>query len=204
MYVLGDVCGYGDTTSVLKFDSTQGTWSQVAPMPEERCDFPACAVGSNIFVFGGWNDRSDIRDSVFKYDTVANEWSTLAPTPHACYDHSVCVLDGLVYIVGVGDLGSGGVLRFDPTSGVWNTLASTANRRDEGASFVLGGCMYAAGGRGTEVDSSVEGYDTESDTWMVVANMLEGRYLCRAAITIGSVGPAEEQDIFDALIAKAL
>jgi hypothetical protein len=65
---------------------------------------------------------------------------------------------------------------------------------------VLGGCLYAAGG---DVDgSNVERYDVVSDTWTKVADMLEGRdHFC--AVTIGSAGPAVEQDLFDSLIAKA-
>jgi N-acetylneuraminic acid mutarotase len=54
MYVLGgSVDGARVTDSVLKFDSTQGTWRQVAPMPEPSNALAACAVGSDIFVFGG-------------------------------------------------------------------------------------------------------------------------------------------------------
>jgi hypothetical protein len=49
--------GYDDVengiATVLKYDSTQGTWTQVAPMPEARYDAAGCAVGSDIFVFGG-------------------------------------------------------------------------------------------------------------------------------------------------------
>jgi hypothetical protein len=61
--------------------------------------------------------------------------------------------------------------------------------------------MYAAGGAGQ--NSSVERYDVTSDTWTAaVTNMLEGRQLFDA-VTIGSAGPAEDQDLFDSLIAKA-
>jgi hypothetical protein len=57
MYVLGGIVGEDEdaTGSVIKFDSAQGTWSHVAPMPEERYAFAACFVGSDIFVFGGVN-----------------------------------------------------------------------------------------------------------------------------------------------------
>jgi hypothetical protein len=48
----------------------------------------------------------------------------------------------------------------------------------------------------------VERYDAASDTWYFVANMLEGRVFF-SAVTIGSASPAEEQDLFDSLIAKA-
>jgi hypothetical protein len=48
----------------------------------------------------------------------------------------------------------------------------------------------------------VERYDVTSDTWTVVADMLQVRYSFRA-VTIGSVGSAEEQNLFDSLITKA-
>jgi hypothetical protein len=166
-------------------------------MPEARCDFAACAVGSDIFVFGGHNAGD--HDSVFKYDTVANEWSTLAPMPYTCADHSASVLDGLVYIMGAG-ASYHDVLRFDPMSNVWSTLAPTAIRRDDGSSFVLGGCLYAVGSG--ICDATAERYDVASNSWTAVADMLEGRTSC-GAVTIGSAGPAEEQDLFDSLIAKA-
>jgi hypothetical protein len=199
MYVLG---GYdGDVAgSALKFDSAQGTWSQVAPMPVAIYDSAACAIGSDIFIFGGYcNALGGDQDSTFKYDTVADAWSTLAPMPHASSDHRVSVLDGLVYIVGVGD--GSNVLRFDPASDVWSTLAPTLNNRGQCCSFVLGGCLYAAGGEGIDA-LSVERYDVTTDTWEAVADMLEAR-TGFSAVTIGYTGPAEEQDLFDSLIAKA-
>jgi hypothetical protein len=67
---------------------------------------------------------------------------------------------------------------------------------------VLGGILYAAGGRAHSEISSVECHDVATDTWTSVADMLEGRSLFNA-VTIESAGPAEEQDLFDTLIAKA-
>jgi transcription termination factor Rho len=64
---------------------------------------------------------------------------------------------------------------------------------------VLGGCLYAAGG---QLDAlSVERYDTTTNTWTAVEDMLDERRSF-GAVTIGSPGPAEEQDLFDSLIAK--
>jgi hypothetical protein len=61
--------------------------------------------------------------------------------------------------------------------------------------------MHVAGGNGNH--TSVERYDAGTDTWTAVADMLEGRRL-HAAVTIPGAGPAEEQNLFDVLIAKAL
>jgi outer membrane protein assembly factor BamB len=185
---------------VLKFDSTQGTWSEVTPMPAASYIFAACAVGSDIYVFGGCDERHRAQTSVFKFDTEADKWTTLAPMSRASSGHTATVMDGLVYIVGVGN-SERAVLCFDPLSGAWNTLESTSSSsRKFGASFVANGCLYVAGGAGR--NSSVERYDVASDTWTAVADMLEGRRYF-SAITIGSAGPAEVQDLFDSLIAKA-
>jgi hypothetical protein len=48
----------------------------------------------------------------------------------------------------------------------------------------------------------VERYDVDTDTWTAVANMLEERRASCSA-TIGSAGPAEEEDLFERLIATA-
>jgi hypothetical protein len=93
------------------------------------------------------------------------------------------------------------LLRFDPVLGVCTTLAPTLSNRKSGASFVLGGYLYAVGG--IENDASAERYDVATNTWTdIVANMLESRS-CFCAFTIGSSGPAGEQDLFDSLITKA-
>jgi hypothetical protein len=108
------------------------------------------------------------------------------------------LLGGLVYIVGAGTVGRE-FLRFDPASAVWSTLAPTSFRRRFGASFVVGGSLHAVGGR--DSSSSVERYDVSNNTWvaMALANTLENRSSFGAVI-IKSVGPAEEQDLFDSLV----
>jgi hypothetical protein len=205
MYVLGGMVNSLSTASVLKFDSAQGTWSEIAPMPAASCnsDSASCVLGTDIYVFGGYSEELDEnRDTVFKYDTVANEWSTLAPMPHACCVFNASVFDGLVYFVGACASGYD-VLRFDPLSGVWSTTAPTEIDRDLlGTLYVLGGCLYAAGGEGSRSNNLVERYNVANNTWTTVADLLEGQqFFC--AVTIGSAGPAEEQDLFDTLIAKA-
>jgi N-acetylneuraminic acid mutarotase len=121
MYVLGGSMRNGGSAlaSVFKFESTQGTWNAVEPMPERRRLHTACAIGSDIYVFGGL--RTSAFKSVFKYHTETKIWSTLEPMPLPCGYHSAGVLDGnRIYIVGAGDDGKG-VLNFDTASGAWNT-----------------------------------------------------------------------------------
>ena len=212
IYVLGGLAGdgvdgdddiYTATAGSLRLNCAQDSWSRVAPMPEPITSAAACAVGSDIYIFGGNNMVFQDQASVFKYDTVADTWITLAPMPWACSYHSAIAIDCLVYIVGAGDRNSD-LLQFDVASGLWSTLAHHSRRLETGGSFVLGGCLYATGGCDADAifRRSVERYDVSANTWTPVANMLEarGRF---GAVTIGSLGPAEEQDLFDSLIDKA-
>jgi hypothetical protein len=199
MYVLGGFDGEDDLSSVLKFDSTQSTWSVVAPMPEAKTGFATCAVGNDIYVFGGNDMDNEPLYSATKFDTEANEWSNLADMPHGGWGSSASLLGGSIYLVGAGDSGCE-VLRFDPVPGRWCVLAPTSISRNFGASLVEVGCLFAAGGQGHR--ASVERYDIYSNTWTAAASMLEGRSFFNA-VTIESTGPAEQQGLFDSLIAKA-
>jgi hypothetical protein len=66
--------------------------------------------------------------------------------------------------------------------------------------FALSGNLFAIGGQGSE--SSVERYNVATDTWTAMADLPHGR-MGFGAVSIGSAGPAEEQDLFDSLIAQA-
>jgi N-acetylneuraminic acid mutarotase len=200
IYVLGGSDGHEDNkVEVLKFDSMQGTWSEIAPAPRGISGSAAIGVGTDIYVFGGEDEFYAMQDSVVKYDTLAGDWSTLASMPCVSVAHNASICNGLVYIVGAGDDGQD-VLSFDPTSEVWITLSPTPSCRQGAKSFVLGGILYMAGGIGNIF--GVDRYDVATDTWTALANMLVGRDMC-GAVTIGSAGPAEEQDLFDSLIDKA-
>jgi kelch-like protein 28 len=201
VYVLGGLrYGGGSGVNIIKLESTQGTWTEVKPAPQYIANSAAVAVGTDIYVFGGVDEAGGDQDCVMKYDTVADAWSPLAPMPHASSFHSACICNGLVYIAGAGSHGQI-FLCFNPDSEVWTTLSPTLSNRRHCATFMLDGSLYAAGGVGNR-RSSVERYDAATDTWTAVASMLEARSTF-GAVTIGSAGPAEEQDLFDSLIDKA-
>jgi hypothetical protein len=201
MYVLGGFIGINHSASVHKFDSVQGTWSEVTRMPHARCAHAACVLGSDIYVFGGYDNSGAQQASVFKYDTVADVWTTLALMPTFGVHHGAATLGGQIYLSGVGVSGKTALL-FDPASGVWENLAPTLRSRQKGTLFVQDGCVHAAGGNGYHTTSSVERYDAGTDAWTAAADMLEGRMLS-GAVTIPAAGPAEELNLFDALLAKA-
>jgi hypothetical protein len=182
LYVLGGDIGNAISASVLKFDSAQDSWSEVAPMPAPREIFASCAYKSDIYVFGGYVPLGVgleyPQESVFKFDTEANEWSTLAPMPLACACHSANLIDKQFYVVSEYD-----VQRFDIATSEWSVLAHPNYRRD--ISFVLADCLYTAGGG--DRGAGVERYDVATNTciWTPVADMPEGR---RYYISVHAVG----------------
>jgi hypothetical protein len=195
MYVLGGADFEASTSKLsFKYDSAQDTWSEVTSMPEALNSLSACAVGTDIYVFSGGVDRY-----MYKYDTIADTWTMLESRSLSCSHYSASVIDCFIYFVGVGYDGTG-VFRYNTALDMWSTLAQTSVAHDYGASFVAGGSLYAAGG--IDGCAGVERYDAAADTWTPVASMREGRDSF-AVVTIGSACPAEDQDLFDALIATA-
>jgi hypothetical protein len=191
----------GITRSTMKYDSSRGTWSDVAPFPEIKMNCSACVVGTDIYVFGGYSLQQVTQASILKYDTNANQWSTLAPMPRALVSSCACVLNGIVYVGGAPD-SAYEVLRFDPVSVAWSTIAPTLHARSFGNLFVLGGCLYIAGGAGGG-GSSVERYNVDTNTWTMKANMLESRYKFRSVtVDVAIAVPPKEQNLFDSLIDK--
>jgi hypothetical protein len=197
MYVLGGRSeGVRTTGNVLKFDSIQDIWTEVAPMPASRYDFAACSIGSELYVFGGRNSQGAGQASAFSYDTVTNVWSPIPPMPRVAHRHSASPCNGLIYIVGIRGIRSHG-LHFDPILGIWGEYANSLYSRWRGTSFVLDGCLYA--GWGSVSSSNVERYNESTNTWKAVADMLEERcYFC--SVSIESFTFAEDFNLFDSLI----
>jgi N-acetylneuraminic acid mutarotase len=93
----------GLTKSVSKFDVTQSTWSEVAPMPEPRFMMAVCAIGNTIYVFGGAHRLGGSVVSVIQYDTVANVWNVLDTTLEERVVLNVTEIDGLIHISVIGN-----------------------------------------------------------------------------------------------------
>jgi hypothetical protein len=195
LYVLGDQIDGAAT--MFKIDTLEGTWSAVTPLPEPIRAPAVCSIGSAVYVFGGVDSEGDMLASVFKYDTLTDVWSILAPMPRVCTGHRASHVDGRVYIMkaGVSEQES---MCFDPVTGVWCMLAPTTFDRNI-AAFTLSGCLHVK--RRMRSASTIERYDVATDTWTAVTDLPHGWIACNA-IGIESC-PAEEQDLFDSLIAQA-
>jgi hypothetical protein len=166
LYVFGD--DSRNPATMLKFETVEGIWSAVAPLPEPIYEPAVCSVGSNFYVFGGVDSEGGNLASVFKYDTVSGVWMTLAPMPHASYHHCASNVNGIVYILKAGVSGQES-LCFDPASMAWSMLAPKTFNGSISI-FTLSGCLHMVGGRG--MDSFMERYDAATDTWTAIAELL--------------------------------
>jgi hypothetical protein len=208
MYVLGGVevvDGQDITESrVLKFNSRTQTWSEMAPMPAERDHAAACVVGSDIFIFGGYDDDEKATFTTYCYSTETKTWVTLAPMPEANHGHSVYVLDGLTYVIGgerIDDNRSlSSVHRFDPVANSWIEVAPMSVARYSFGAFLLDGSIYAVGGRdGDSRLTSMERYCVASDSWSEVSNGM----LDQARSALRTIVMRLKVDFFDSLMVQA-
>jgi hypothetical protein len=213
MYVLGgteeDEEGCVDTaSSMLKFDSQQQAWIEVALLPED-CEYAgACVAGRDIYTFGGnicggiTEDR--YRSATYSFNTDTNEWSTRAPLRATKRGFSACVFDGLIYVLGEWRGMRQNYVstfdRFDPGLNVWTNLKPASLTRVQSIIFVLDGNIYAVGGcDGGEWQTSIERYSVTEDTWSPVV----GGEMGQPKRFFGALVVRLEEGLFDSLITKA-
>jgi N-acetylneuraminic acid mutarotase len=199
----------GDLGSVEKYTPSTDTWSDVAPMPVACTGNSAVAVSSDLYVLGSPGGGQE--STMLKFDVMEGTWSEGAPLPEPKFALGICAVGSAIYVFGGLTLqGSISVsaFKFDIWTNAWSSLAPMPHPCLGNATYINGlvylagagiNHLFAVGGQGCE--SSVDLYDVNNDTWTPMADLPLGRLgLC--AISIGSGGPADEQDLFDSLITQ--
>merc|ERR1712086_1234478 len=106
IFVVGGMDSNNKTLdSVEVYDYCTGSWSTMPPMSTARhshsCTSTSCtAIGSKIFVVGGYDRHGKTLDSVEVYDYCTGSWSTMAPMPTARHSHSCTAIDSQIFVVG--------------------------------------------------------------------------------------------------------
>jgi len=71
---------YGRPTArTRRYDVDAGTWDQGAPMRQATAGATAVALGTTIYVIGGWNGVDITYADVLAYDTVNDVWTDQTP-----------------------------------------------------------------------------------------------------------------------------
>src|SRR5829696_8175234 len=158
-------------------------WRRLAPVPTERTEVAAAAVGRRIWVLGGYAPDGATLATAEVYDTVTDSWSRGPDLPVAVNHAMAATLDGVLYVAGGT---SGQLARLDGDR--WRRLAPLPRGRQAGGLVALDGRLYLVGGvveGGLASDTQV--YDPAADRWTAAPGLPTPREHLGAAAAGGRV-----------------
>ena len=161
------------------FDPITLEWAHVSRLLTGRSGCGIAAVGTQLFVFGGYNAENAVLDSIECLDTAAAspEWELLpAPMPGGRYFPGIATIGDHVYVIGGYDRDFNPVAsaeRFDVRTRQWTQLPKMHAARGVLGVGVLGDDIYAIGGGGDGGVrlTSVEILSTASNTWRTAKDL---------------------------------
>lgn len=139
------------------YDPSSNRWTSLGNTPFEMSHFQPVAIGTKIYIIGGFTGRYPLEDSIDQiqiFDTKTGRWSKGAhiPANRRRGSAGAALYNGKIYILGGNTKGhSGGAVNwfdeFDPRTGNWKTLANAPDSRDHVNIAVVGNKLVVAGGR---------------------------------------------------------
>jgi hypothetical protein len=175
--------GHGAAPAVM-----HNAWSQRVNMPTPRLAPGAVAVGTKIYVIGGYNGGGVLSVNEI-FNTVTKTWSTGKPMPTPRWSLGVAAVNGIVYAVGgIVDLSheTDVVEAYDPAHDSWSIKRPMPTARGSLSVAATGGFVYAIGGylSGSNRLATVDRYDPVADKWSTEAPLLTAK----SGIGIGVLG----------------
>ncbi|TAH34487.1 MAG: hypothetical protein EYC70_16255 [Planctomycetota bacterium] len=190
----GETTGGGRASVVEIFDGPTMAWGpsfSVMPIAVSNIMGATAAVGSKIYVFGGYDVTAAFRAEVQIYDTATDTWATgptAIPGGGRYGALAVRISANTIFLAGgakVGSIPTTECYRYDTT-----THTFTADTAMTAARYLLTGTyasstnrVYAVGGFGT--GTSFQYYDPVGMTW----NNLPNIPVDRAGCGVVAVGP---------------
>lgn len=144
-------------------------WWELTPIPVARSEFAATAIGTSIYVVGGFESEGRLT----RFDTESRQWHELTRLPEGVHHAGVTALDGTIYVAG-GHLLDGhtsvdNVWAYDVATDTWKERAHLPTARGALGLVAAGGLLYAIGGAelhlGGPATGVVEIYDPATDRW---------------------------------------
>jgi len=101
IYAVAGICNDEETSSCFAYDTQEGRWSPIAPLPTDVQSLCLRAVKGRLFCFGGYHHRWAMKHpNVWLYDPEADAWLRRSSMPVAREDAGSAVVNGQVWIVG--------------------------------------------------------------------------------------------------------
>ena len=184
LYLVGGESTAGREAHVEKYDPTANTWStQAGLMPAPVSNSCAAAIGTDIYVPGGFTAASAPISDLQVYHTSSDTWETVTsdPLPVTLITHSCASLNSKLYVFGGSNQSSATstvntVYVYDPGAQAghrWSTLTPMPTARTYTAAAVVGSKIYVAGGWNdlSQPVQVVEAYDPASNIWETLPPM---------------------------------
>jgi uncharacterized protein (TIGR03437 family) len=197
LYHISGFDGSAVTDRVQIFDPATNLWSAAKPLPQPAMAGQSAAVGSRIYVAGGYDvGQGKSIDTLQVLDTVSNTWSTLAPLPAPVSGGVAAAVDTRIYVLGGWTNSSAGapVLTdqmqiFDSASGAWSTGPALPFPVAGASVVVIGTDLYLIGGRIVDntITKKVSIFDSAAKKWRGGLDTLRGVYEASAAYASGRI-----------------
>jgi hypothetical protein len=101
IYAVAGVHNDEETGTSFVYNTNNGVWSPIAPLPRAVQSPCLRAVKGRLFCFQGYDHRIQVKyPDVFLYDPNANAWLPRSPIPIPREDAGSAVINGRVWIVG--------------------------------------------------------------------------------------------------------
>ena len=178
----------GSTTlTSLQTFIVHNTWRSGTALPTARMGAAAGAIGSDIYVIGGYTLNGAIGNNDI-YNPEKNTWTSGAADPNPRAFAAYAVVNKKLYMFG-GSNGSALLSvaeAYDPATNTWSTLApvpyvsETASAvADKDVIYVIGGQDYSG------YLTTVESYNTTTNTWTAEAPLPDAQ----GWAAVGLLGP---------------
>ncbi len=164
LYIFGGVnAAYTNAGEV--YDPWTGSWTSLAPTPDEYATMCAVAVDDKIHLLGGF-DGYDETDYHFVYDPAMNTWdATLAALPAPRSGPACGSVDGKIFVAGGADASgeaTNSLFIYDVAGDSWTTGATLPATALYANGAMVGDNFYVFGGWSS---SATYLYDTAAQTW---------------------------------------
>jgi N-acetylneuraminic acid mutarotase len=180
LYVLGGyITRWNPDVRSDVYDPSTRSWARLADMPVGTTHGGVAAVGTDVFVAGGYVAKSGggqifASTNVWRYDTVGNKWTAMPPLPSARGSGAMVAVGRKLFFFGGASLSRAEksqhwMLDLDGTA-KWVSRAPLPHVRTHFGAVLLEGLVYSIGGEighdsGAVVQDVVDVYDPVSNTW---------------------------------------
>ena len=183
IYLVGGTnSGKHAVDTVRSYTIATDSWTLETPLPGPRYAVNGVtAIGSKLYVSGGFYDNGAPSKTLYIYNTVTDQWTQRADMPAAGGCGSQGVIAGKLYVytrVGHNCSGAHAFYRYDPGTNKWTFRAAPPSLHMSAVSGVIGGKLYLAGGSGATAfvpTYALHVYNPATNSWATKAS-LPGRH----------------------------